>query len=107
MEKGLKASPGEFLVTVPGISGWFKTSGDTDTGRMSAGAALSSEARVFMLTVSTDAHVLFTYSLYLEGPGSFIASCWPSLVHRSFCWREANVCSHSFTNGWFRLLKTL
>lgn len=64
-----KASPGEFLVSVPGISG------GTDTGGMSAGAALSSGADVHVLTVRTDTQLPFTDSLYLEGPGSFIASC--------------------------------
>lgn len=47
--------------------------------------------------------VPFTDSLCFEGPGSFMASCWPGQVYRSFCWREAKVC----TNGWHRLLKVL
>lgn len=53
-------------------------------GGMSAGAAISSGADAHMLAVSTDTEVPLTESPYLEGPGSFIASCWPSLAHRTF-----------------------
>lgn len=39
MDKGLKDSPEEFLVTVTGMLGSFKTWGGTDRGGISAGPA--------------------------------------------------------------------